>query len=459
MRLSLAFIREALGLAPDGPEAEVTRVTTDSRDVGPGTLFVCIPGERVDGHDFVAQAVESGAAAILAQRPVCMGAPVIEVPDTVRALGALAKAARARTGATVIGLTGTAGKTTLKEVLAAILSADGETARTARNLNNQIGLPLSMLNAPDTARWWVMEAGISHPHDMDELGDMLRPDVALVLNVGPGHTEGLGDRGVAHYKARLLNYVAPGGLAFVSADYPELVREARLVRPELIFFSTTGRQVDYRAAYVVPAGEAKGLYRLWLDGDPMDVEAPFRGRFGAENVIAAAAIAHRLGLSRETIAAGLATAELPAQRFTSSREGRWRLIDDSYNANPLSMARMLEAASELGGEAPLVCVLGEMLELGAQAADEHEKLGQLVAEMKVAALFWKGGHGAEIAAGLEKARFGGLFRRLTEPADFVAALEALQVPEGVILFKGSRGNKLETLVPVFVDYARTHHAV
>ncbi|WP_300848002.1 Mur ligase family protein, partial [uncultured Bilophila sp.] len=199
----------------------------------------------------------------------------------------------------------------------------------------------------------------SHAGDMDELGAILEPDVALILNVGPGHAAGLGDRGTAYYKARLLSYLAPGGMAVVSADYPELVREARAVHPELVFFSAAGRQVDYRASYVTPAGEDKGLFRLWLDGVSLDVEAPFRGAFGAENVIAVAAVAHRLGLTPDEIAAGFAGALLPKQRFACSQVGRWLVIDDSYNANPLSFARMLEAAAEMAGDRPdrpFVCV-------------------------------------------------------------------------------------------------------
>ena len=171
-------------------------------------------------------------------------------------------------------------------------------------------------------------AGISHPNDMDELGAILEPDLALILNVGPGHAAGLGDRGTAHYKSKLLAHLAPGGTAIISADYPDLAREARAVRQELVFFSTSGRQVDYRAAYVVPAGEDKGLFRLWLDGVSIDVEAPFRGAFGAENVIAVAAVAHRLGLGAEEIAAGFAGAALPKQRFACSRAGDWLVIDD-----------------------------------------------------------------------------------------------------------------------------------
>ncbi|MDE7065497.1 MAG: UDP-N-acetylmuramoylalanyl-D-glutamyl-2, 6-diaminopimelate--D-alanyl-D-alanine ligase, partial [Desulfovibrionaceae bacterium] len=178
----------------------VTGVARDNRDIVPGDLFVCIPGERVDGHDFAMAAVQAGAAAVLARRElpeVPPSVPVLRVDDTVKALGRLAAAWRMRTRAKVVGITGTAGKTTVKEVLAQVLSVQGPTERTAKNHNNQIGLPLSILNAAEDAAFWVMEAGISHAQDMEELAPVLRPDIGLVLNAGAGHTAGLGGRGVA----------------------------------------------------------------------------------------------------------------------------------------------------------------------------------------------------------------------------------------------------------------------
>lgn len=443
-------------------------VVTDSRKATTGALFVAVPGERVDGHDFAAAAVASGAAAILAQRnpfSACPPVPVILVRDTVAALGRLAHAWRVLAGARengprVVGITGTAGKTTVKELLAQVLGRCGRTARNHLNLNNQIGLPLSMLAADGEERFWVMEAGISLPGDMDELGAVLEPDLGLVLNVGPGHTQGLGERGVAHYKARLFAHLAPGGTAMVNADYPDLVREARGVHPELVFFSAQGRQVEYRSAYVGPASENRGLFRLWLDGESVDVEAPFQGAFGAENVIAVAAAAHRLGASASEIGEGLCGAVLPVQRFACSRAGSWLVIDDSYNANPLSAARTLEAAAEMaarqeaqtGRPVPLVCVLGEMGELGAVAQIEHRRLGERLAELKVRAVLWKGGHQEDVAAGLQQGRQGGLLTPISGEEDFLAALAGLVsegVRGGVIVFKGSRVNRLEKLVDAF----------
>lgn len=480
MHLNLDFVVRATGATvPDALLAThtdltsmtFTNVTMDSRECIPGSLFVCLQGEHADGHDFAPHAVENGCAAILAARDPFGGSatvPVLLVPDTLSSVeSALRKLAaawrqtyakhRTASGQTggVVGLTGTAGKTTVKEMLATVMGQKGTVSKTLGNFNNNIGLPLSILNADLEAACWIMEAGISQAGDMDELGEVLRPDMALILNAGPGHTAGLGKKGTAHHKAALLRYIQPGGLGLISADYPELVREARAVRQELIFFSSTGRQVVYRAAYVGPSGDGKGLYRLWLDGETVDAETPFNGSFGAENVIAVAAAAHRMGMEPRQIAAGLAEARLPSQRFAKTRAGSWNVIDDSYNANPLSAARMLEASAEIAGDDAFVCVLGEMRELGNIAEEEHERLGRLVAEHKVRALFWAGGYYDDVMSGLSHAGFTGHMQTVdpADPQSFLEAIRGLGISTGTVLFKGSRANRLERLVAPFIEQA------
>ena len=309
MRLDLAEIVRCLGCARDVKVADgsvaVTSVVTDSREAVPGSLFVCIAGERVDGHDYAARAVEQGAVAVLAARPLeGLSVPVLLVQDTVRALGAVAALWRGKSSARVVGITGSAGKTTVKELLAHVLSRRGKTACNALNLNNQVGMPLCMLKTDGDEDFWVFEAGISHEGDMDELGAILQPDLALILNVGAAHTEGLGERGVAWHKSRLLAHLAPEGQALVSADYDDLVREARAVFGDVLFFTASGRPLSYRAAYAGCSDGVHGQYRLWLDGRPCDVIAPFRGDYGTENCIAVAAAAHMLGLTAEEIAGG-----------------------------------------------------------------------------------------------------------------------------------------------------------
>lgn len=489
MRMSLAEILAATGgrlagaAAPQSAslsETVVTAVTADSRKAGPGALFVCLPGEKADGHDFAPAAAAQGAAAILARRdpfaaltqasavPQAGPVPVILVEDPLLALGRLAAQWRDRTRATVIGITGTAGKTTIKEVLAQVLEAahPGRVSRNKLNFNNQLGLPLSMLEGAADDRFWVMEIGISQPQDMDELGAILRPDLALVLNVGDAHTEGLGERGVAWHKARLLHYARPGGSCLVCADYPDLLAQARLHTAKLVTFSGQGAQATYRARYLGPEGDSAGRYLLEGTGQggkdwALELRAPFRGGFGAENVAAIGAAALELGLGAEELVRGLAAAVLPQQRFSVIRHGAWIILDDSYNANPLSMHRMLEAAADLAA-GPFVCVLGEMGELGSVAEDAHRQLGEKVAASGASALFWKGGHTAALRKGLDSAGFCGPVCEVTgERADFLAALDT-HLPHlsgGLVLFKGSRANKLEILVQALHNRLKDRHAV
>ena len=466
MRLTCAEMAAHLGLPlPDGLRRDgaaepISDVVTDSREARAGSLFVCIVGERADGHDFAAKAVQNGAAAVLAARPLPgVTVPVLVVEDTVRALGRLAGLWRSRTGARVVGITGTCGKTTLKETLACLLSVCGKTARTLLNHNNQIGLPRDMLRTDGDEAFWVLEAGISHEGDMDELGSIIRPDIALILNVGPGHTAGLGEKGVAWHKARLLSHATPGGQGLVSADYPDLVAETADASCELRFFSAGNgrsfRSADYRAQYL-GAGQSSGhgLYKLFLAGESCRIEAPFQGAHGAENCIAAAACAHMLGLAPEDIAEGFRRVVLPPQRFHCMRIGIWEIVDDTYNANPLSMRRMLDAAVARAQGEPFIAVLGEMGELGAAAGELHEELGRYLAALHPAAVFWKGGHAEDVCAGLKQGGYKGPWLPVAGAEAFMDAWKGICGDRGgLVLFKGSRANRLDNLLAAFLEWS------
>ncbi len=438
----------ALGLSlTEGQDVQIAAVETDTRMVTDGALFVCIRGERVDGHDFAAAAVAAGARAVLAEKPLSgVNAPVLVVENTVRALGQIAALWRTRAAARVVGITGTAGKTTVKEVLSQVLEQRGVTARNALNLNNQIGMPSSMLHTSGQEAFWVFEAGISHAGDMDELAPVLRPDLGLILNVGPGHTEGLGDKGVAWHKARLLLSLAPQGHGLVCADYPDLVKEALRNCPDVEFFSAQ----DADAAF----------YAQWLDGGRYAVKAraahyvvetPFCGDYGAENVAAIAAAAALLGLEPAEIQAGFAKAVLPRQRFACTEKKGWQIIDDTYNANPLSMSRMVAAARAKAGQGPLCLMLGEMRELGDCAAEEHRALGRLLAAMHPRIICWKGGELDALRQGLREGGYDGPVHAVQTAEAFAALAEGFRHEGGVLLCKGSRSNRLEEMVAAFLN--------
>jgi len=319
-----------------------------------------------------------------------------------------------------------------------------------------------MLNASVDASFWVMEAGISEAGDMEELGQMLRPDVAIILNVGDGHVSGLGELGVAVHKARLIDSVQPGGTAVISMDYPDLNRQVderlgdlsrrgvQLLR--FSHLSGTGAAADVakayaRAAYAGPGG----VYKVWTKNLHFEVETPFRGDFGSENVAAIVAVAVKLGLSREEISEGFALARLPEQRFCAERFPHCTLLDDSYNANPLSATRMIQAARSMADEygQSLALVMGEMLELGVKAESAHEALGESMAQARPEVVFWKGGHAEDVLRGLSKGGYAGKFYPVADALEFDALLEKSGLKDVLVLFKGSRSNKLECLVAVF----------
>lgn len=455
MRMELSRIASVLGAVGEQVgDRPVTRVQTDSRVVQPGDLFVCLPGERFDGHSFAADAARKGAAAVLAQQPLPelegLETPVLLVRDTRTALGELAAAWRRMAQSRVIAVTGSAGKTTVKEMIAQTLATEMSVVKNYKNFNNQIGLPLSMLSASGEEDVWVMEVGISRQGDMEELGPIASPDLAVIHNIGPAHLEGLGSlRGVAEAKSTLLNYVRRGGAAIVSKDYPELWEAARRNFPRARAMSVRDEDAPYFCAYLGPTG-AGGLFLLRLEDERMEVGLPFHGAHFAENIAAAAGAAYRMGMSAGSIAQALARVELPDQRFAVRALGSWTVIDDSYNANPLSMSRAIQAAASLADARPLVLVLGDMLELGDEAETEHIRLGETAAASGAAAVIYRGGQAKAVAKGLMGAGFAGDFQEVRAGSEILSVLEGLELGSrgsgGVILIKGSRSSRMEEFV-------------
>lgn len=445
----------ALGDVEPGGDAVLAGVCTDSRLARAGELFFCLSGENFDGHGFAAAAVDAGASAVVASRPLPEldgRAPVLMVRDVLAALGALGAAKRREAGALVAAVTGSAGKTTVKEMLAGILARLGETGRNYKNFNNQLGVPLTMLGLTGRERFWVLELGISRPHDMDELGAMVRPDVAVINNIGPAHLEGLGGlEGVARHKADLLRHLAPGGSAYVCMDYPLLWERARALVPNVTGFTARGADAPYAGEYLGPAGEGGGRFRLVLRGEAVEFEAPYTGAYFAENMIAAGAVAHGLGASARDVAEGVAGAAVPEHRFQIRRAGAWTVVDDAYNANPLSMGRAVDNALELAGGRPLVLVLGEMGELGGGSAGLHRELGRRLAGAAPSAVFWQGGFADEVAEGLAEGGWAGRLVRVADPRDLRGNLGEAGLGGGVMLVKGSRACRMERYVGEMTD--------
>jgi len=463
MRLTVAEIMAATGATGDiafGQGLMATSVTADSRKAGPGSLFCCLPGSRADGHEFALQAVKQGAVAVLAARnlpEVADKAAVLVVPDVLRALSSLARFWRGRAKARVVALSGSAGKSTVKEFLASILAGVGPTMKNPGNYNNQLGLPLSVLAGDENDRFWVLELGISRQGDMEELAALCEPDLAVVHNIGPAHLEGLGDlAGVAKAKAALFGFVRKGGAAIANRDYPLLWKAAQAVNPGVIPMSTISSNAPFHGHFL-DSEHGGGRYHLSLEGTSVDVVLPCQGAHLTENILAAAAVASILGATPEQITTGLAKAATLPGRFTVLAAGGVTVIDDTYNANPLSMAASIEAAQKLAKGQPLLLALGEMGELGTQAQAAHEELGRMAARSGCRTLFFKGEHAPQVEQGLKREGFTGKFYPVKTADDFDTFLETTDISEGVALFKGSRSAHMEELLEAYLARHRTGH--
>ncbi|WP_031480766.1 UDP-N-acetylmuramoyl-tripeptide--D-alanyl-D-alanine ligase [Maridesulfovibrio frigidus] len=444
MKLTISELEEQLKGGSDFPNAKDTQISAvriDSRLVGKGDVFFCIEGDNYDGHNFADQALKAGAAAVVASQflPELEDKPVIMVRNTVQALGKLAAYWRTRAKAKMIAVTGSAGKTTVKEMLAHVLGGQYSVHKNFMNLNNQIGLPMSMLAATGDEDFWVMELGISLPGDMDELGVIAEPDMAIIHNIGPAHLEGLGSmENVACAKASLFNYIQPGGRALCCKDHEQLWNAAsEITNPTP--FSSEDSSAPYFSELLEAMPDGKGRFLLKAEDAKAETLLPTCGSHFAENAAAVTCAASLLGLGLEEIADRLKTVELPKQRFHCHTHGKWTLIDDTYNANPLSMNKAIDTANQISGERPLVLVLGDMLELGDDAAKAHCELGEKIAAIKPDVTFYFGSHYDDVASTTN----GSTFVPVRQPSEFLNGMHELRLNNAVVLFKGSRSCRME----------------
>ncbi|MFQ5491026.1 MAG: UDP-N-acetylmuramoyl-tripeptide--D-alanyl-D-alanine ligase [Phycisphaerae bacterium] len=430
----------------------VRGVCTDSRRVAPGDLFVAIEGEHFDGHDFVEQALASGAAACLVdERFKGSAGPTLKVADPVNALGRMAAAHRRRTSATVIAVTGSNGKTTTKGMIDQVLGRFLRGRAAAKSFNNHLGVPLTLLSAEKDDDYLVVEIGSSNPGEVAKLGQMSRPDIAVITSIGWAHLEGLGDLdGVVQEKTSLLKHVAPGGWALVNTNEPRM--RAWLKRwPGDVALTTFGFGADADLRVRVVEADAGGM--RFCVGDGPVLRIPLPGRHNASNAAATLAVCSHLGLAEDEVAAGLANIEPPDMRLNVSEHGSYRVINDSYNANPSSMAAAIEV---LGGavERPRILVAGDMLELGEQAGKLHRHIGEQAARQGIEVIVGVGAHAEQITEGVKAMRAAGrrlVFRDAGEAAAHAA--EWLE-PGAVVLVKGSRSMGMERVARAVAEAAR-----
>jgi UDP-N-acetylmuramoyl-tripeptide--D-alanyl-D-alanine ligase len=436
-------------LRQGSPAAEFMGVSIDTRTLAAGELFVAIAGERHDAHGFLGQAAASGAAGLVIERGRALPAevkpdlPVIEVADTTQALGALAAGHRARFQGPVVAITGSNGKTTTKEMCAAILGLSAPCLKTLGNLNNQFGLPLTLLRRSDADRSIVVEIGMNHRGEIAPLAAIARPSVGVVTNVGSAHIEHLGSReAIALEKGDLLAALPASGTAVIPAD--DRFGLAARTRAAVVRFGR-GPGADVRAETVRELEAGGFAFELATPGGRVAVRVAGLGEPTLVNALAAAAAAQAAGAPLEAVAAGLARYE-PAhgrlERIALPQGGV--LIDDTYNANPQSMEVALRVLVGRRGAGRGLAALGAMGELGEISDDAHRAVGRLAAELGVDALFTLAGAGERFAEGAAAAGMPAARIVVCRDHDELAARVARELAPGDwVLVKGSRSARME----------------
>jgi len=438
--------------APGGP---FEGAFTDSRKPVPQGLFVALRGENFDGSDFVGQAVQVGAAGVLVPadalvkvRQQAQGVAILTVPDTGRALGALASAWRHRLpDLKVVCVTGSTGKTSTKELIAEVLAAKGPTLKTEGNLNNEVGVPLTLLRLEEEHRYAVVECGMNHLGEIARLTEWADPDVAIVTNVGPVHLEGVGSiDGVAHSKGELFHALRDSGVAVANADDARVLAQARLSRRRIVTFGAA-QGSDVRLISAHHGGPGLRV-ELEFGGATRLVELKLIGTHNGHNAAGAAAVGVALGFDPEIVLRGLANATTPGRRMRPVRmpDGAL-LIDDCYNANPSSTkAALLTVTHLIKGKGKAIAVLGDMLELGPTELDLHRDVGRFAAGAGLSLLVCFGKRAQALGEGAQEAGLPAKSIEYTEdPAEAVRLVQSRVRPEDVVLVKGSRGMKMERI--------------
>ena len=449
MKWTLGQIVEWLGreaeLCRGEQGLEVTGVCTDSREVKPGDLFVAIRGERHDGHCFVDEARRRGAAAALISRPVTLtpgsaAFGLVRLPCSRRALGDLARKRRAELNLRCVAVTGSAGKTTTKDMIAHLLGAAGPTLKSEASFNNEIGLPLTIFQARPEHRFAVLEVGTNRPGEIRRLAEIAAPHIGVITSIGPAHLEGLGSiDGVACEKSELLGALPASGLAVLPAECPRLeflIR--RSAAPVRTFGLVPGADITGR---MFPTASDEAATFVFNGKVPVTLALP--GLHNIRNALAAAAVGLALGLDEKTCAERLATFQPPTERSAVESVAGVTLIDDAYNANPLSFTTALDILARFPDPSRRVVVAGDMLELGDESVPWHRRLGRQLAQVGIGRLVTVGDASREtgraaVRAGLAPARW----RHLRDASAAAPAVAAILRDGDTVLVKGSRGVRL-----------------
>lgn len=454
MRMTLSQICSAVNgrLLSGAGDTAVASVSTDSRAMVPDGLFVPLTGENFNGHDFIEEAFRKGAGACLMEKNACenpsyekrfRNRPVILVDSTLKALGDMAHWRRKQFDVKLAAVTGSNGKTTTKEMVWSIVRRVSNCLKNQGNQNNLIGLPLSLFQLTKQHTTAVVELGTNQKGEIRRLAQICSPEIGLITNIGPSHLEGLKSlNDIMEEKGALFEALPPQGTAAVNADDALVVKASKRTRADKLFFGF--EKADIRATEIVADNRGNISFDLHVYDKSKTVVLQMPGSHSAANALAAAAVASLLGADIEAIAAGLESFHPVSGRMEVITLHGVRVINDSYNANPASMYAALKTLATLQTPGKRVAVLGDMLELGKDAALFHRQLGEQAAELGIDLLFFSGQYARTVRAG---ARSGGM----SEEALWVAAdlndlsemLKERIVPGDTVLVKGSRGMRME----------------
>ncbi len=448
-RITLQQAAQWCGGRIDPKYSEVTFLgaNNDTRKLEPGQLFIALVGER-DGHDFIPTALEKGAAAVLCTH--CDGDyPAIVVEDTRIALGLIAKGERERIGMKVVGVTGSVGKSTTKEMIATVLQSTYRTGKTPVNHNNDIGMPMAILSMPEDTEVAVLEMGMNHFREIAYLASIAKPDVAVILNIGTMHIEHLGSmEGILQAKLEILEGMPEGGKIFLNGD-DSLLWNYRLVSNVGVgYFGVRNGESNYLAKDVA---QGPGMLRFWVraEDQAFPVELSLEGLHYIHDALAAVAVGIHLGVSTEKISSSLSQFQNMAGRQEIFEQNGYTIIKDCYNAGPESMAAALAVLGNRPGRH--VAVLGDMLELGVSTPAEHYKLGRIAAEKAEVILAYGPNSGRVLNGAMTGGMSTNKARAFTDKERLVQVLKQIAKPGDVILFKGSRGMRMEQVLEAFLS--------
>jgi murE/murF fusion protein len=431
-------------------------ISIDSRSISAGELFVAIKGDLHDGHSFADAVIKSGVRGIVVSKDQIAALPYgdwqkkgiacLAVNDTTRALGDLAAFHRKRTNVSVVAITGSNGKTTTREMTAAVVSRRFITLSSSKNFNNEIGVPLTLFKLNSIHQWAVVELGMNAPGEIDRLAEICRPEIGVITNIGPVHLEGVGSiDGVMQAKGELLTRIRPSGTAILNADDHRVVKLARKTDRTLLFFGKS-KKAQIRCLRIKASGLGTS-FSLALPQAQTDIDLKIPGAFMVSNALAAAAIGYHIGLMAEEIKAGLENFRPIQGRMTILETGKnIHIIDDTYNANPESMKAALATLKELKKDKRGVFVIGDMLELGDHAESLHHKIGVVAVRSGISRLYSTGAFAETVAAGARSENmkphniFTGGKQEIID--DLICWLK----PDDWVLIKGSRGMRMEDIV-------------